>query len=335
MGCLRVETLLKFLPPPGQPRVTRYGAAAVLVAVFFLLSLGAGVAAGPFEFLFLILPVLLASVLYDRGSGFLATGLGALAMASQLDWQADPVGHLVALTVFGIVALFIAVFCETLRSALERGLAAQQELQLLLQEQRHRMKNDLALLSSMIALQARSQSNPPVRAALESAVARLHVIAEGQDHLQSATGDQVVNMQEYIEDVCWRLGEALRDVRPIALRVDSEEVMLDSRQAIRIGLIVNELATNALKHAFPGERGGTIQVRLQRLPTRLVIIVEDDGVGCPEDEQGGLGSRVVSLLAQQSGGSIKRESANPGCRVVVTMPQSGEPALFSWGSKAA
>ena len=99
LGCLRVEPLLKFLPPPGQPRLIRYGAAIVLVAVFFLLSLGAVVAAGPFEFLILILPVLLASVLYDRGSGFLATGLGVLAMASQLDWQADPVGHLVALTV--------------------------------------------------------------------------------------------------------------------------------------------------------------------------------------------------------------------------------------------
>jgi two-component sensor histidine kinase len=326
-----VETLLKFLPPPGQPRLIRYGAAIVLVTVFFLLSLGAGVAAGPFEFLILILSVLLASVLYDRGSGFLAAGLSVLAIASQLDWQADPVGHLVALTVFAIVALFIAVFCEALRSALERGLAAQQELRLLLQEQRHRVKNDLALLSSMISLQARSQSSPPVRAALESAVARLHVIAEGQDHLQSATGDQVVNMQEYLEDVCWRLGEALRDVRPIALRVDSEEVMLDTRQAIRIGLIVNELATNALKHAFPGDRAGTIGVKLRRHPTDTTIMVEDNGIGCPEDAQGAHGLRLVTLLAEQSGGSIKRESANPGCRVVITVPQSREPALFSGG----
>lgn len=315
-----VETLLKLLPPPGQPRLIRYSVTAALVVVFFMISLGAGVAAGPFEFVFLILPILLASVLYDRGSGFLATGLGALAMASQLDWQHDPVGHLVALAIFTVSGFFIAVFCETLRSALERGLIAQQELTLLLQEQRHRIKNDLALLSSMIALQARSQSSPPVRAALESAVARLHVIAEGQDHLHSASGDPVVNMQEYLEDVCWRLGEALRDVRPIALRVDSEEVMLDTRQAIRIGLIVNELATNALKHAFPGERGGTIQVRLWRRPAALTIIVEDDGIGCPEDGPEGLGSRVVSLLAQQSGGSIKRGSANPGCRVIVTMP---------------
>jgi hypothetical protein len=108
---------------------------------------------------------------------FLNTPLGVLAMASQFDWRADPVGHLVALVIFAIVALFIALFCEALRSALERGAAAQHELQLLLQEQRHRTKNDLALLSSMIALQARSQSSPLVRAALESAGARLRAVA--------------------------------------------------------------------------------------------------------------------------------------------------------------
>jgi hypothetical protein len=113
---LIVETLLKFLPSPGQPRAFRYGVTVVLVAVFFLFSLGAKVAAGPFGFLFLILPVLLASILFDRGSGFLATVLGVLALASQLDWQANPTGHLVALTIFAIVALFIAVSCEALRS---------------------------------------------------------------------------------------------------------------------------------------------------------------------------------------------------------------------------
>jgi two-component sensor histidine kinase len=317
---LIVEALLKFLPSPGQPRAVRYGIAVVLVAVFFVFSLAAGIAVGPFEFLFLILPVLLASVLYDRGSGFLASGLSILAMASQLDWRADPVGNLAALVIFAIVASFVAVFCEALRKALERGAAAQEELKLLLAEQRHRMKNDLALLSSMITLQARSQASPPVRTALESAAARLHVFAKGQDQLQFATGDQTVHMQEYLEDVCQRLGEALRGVRPIAVRVDCENVIINSQQAIRIGLMVNELATNALKHAFPNDRGGTIQVRLQRRPSDLIIMVEDDGVGCPEQLQIGLGSRLITLLAEQSGGSIKRETANPGCRAVITIP---------------
>jgi two-component sensor histidine kinase len=316
---LPVEVLLKFLPSPGQPRGVRYSVTVVLVAVFFLFSFAAGIAVGPLEFLFLILPVLLASVLYDRGSGFLATGLSLLAIASQLNWRADPVGNLAALVIFAIVASFVAVFCEALRSVLERGAAAQEELKLLLREQRHRMKNDLALLSSMITLQARSQASPPVRTALESAAARLHVFAKGQDQLQFATGDQTVNMQEYLGDVCRRFGEALRGARQIAVRVECENVIIDSRQAIRIGLIVNELATNALKHAFPEDRAGTIQVRLRRRLTDLTVIVED-GVGCPEGVQAGLGSRLVTLLAEQSGGVIKREAANPGCRVVITIP---------------
>jgi two-component system, sensor histidine kinase PdtaS len=155
---------------------------------------------------------------------------------------------------------------------------------------------------------------------LESAAARLHVVAKGQNQFQFATDDQTVNMREYLEDVCGRLGEALQDARPIAVRVDCEDVIIDSRQAIRVGLIVNELATTALKHAFPGDRGGTIQVQLRRRPTDLTIIVEDDGVGRPQDVKAGLGSRLVTLLAQQSGGSIKREAANPGWRVVVMIP---------------
>jgi two-component sensor histidine kinase len=200
------------------------------------------------------------------------------------------------------------------------------------------MKNDLALLSSMITLQARSQASPPVRTALESAAARLHVFAKGQDQLQSAT-DETVSMQGYLEDVCQRLGEALRGVRPIAVRVDCENVIINSQQAIRIGLMVNELATNALKHAFPNDRGGAIQVGLQRRPIDLIIMVEDDGVGCPDQLQIGLGSRLVTLLAEQSGGNIKRETANPGCRVIITVPhglsENGNAQRGAAGSLAA
>lgn len=315
-----METLLKFLPSAGQPRVIRYGVAVILVGVFFLFSLAAGQATGLFGLVILIMPVLLASVIFDRGSGFLATALGVVAMASQQDWQVAPLRHLVALTIFAIVAFFTAAFCEGLRKALERGAVAQEDLKLLLQEQRHRMKNDLALLSSMLGLQARSQSNTSVRTAFESAAARLNVVAEGQDQLQFADEDQTVNMQEYLEDVCRRLGEALRDVRSIAVRVNCENVVIESRQAIRIGLMVNELVTNALKHAFPGDRAGTVQVRLRRRPTDLIIAVEDDGIGYPEGAPVGLGSRLVILLAEQSGGSIKREATNPGCRIVITIP---------------
>jgi hypothetical protein len=107
-----VEALLKFLPPTPQPIAIRYGVTIVLVAVFFLFSPAAGIAAGPFEFVFLILPVLLASILFDSGTGFVAAGLSVLAMGSQLEWQADVVGHLAELTAFAIVALFTAALAN-------------------------------------------------------------------------------------------------------------------------------------------------------------------------------------------------------------------------------
>jgi two-component sensor histidine kinase len=319
-GCLSVESLLKFLPSPGQPRAIRFGVTIVLVAVFLLFSLGTEAETGRVRFFFLIPPVLFTSVLYDRQCGFLATGLSALALASQLNWHADPVGNLITLTTFAIIAWFIALFGEALRNALERGLAAQQELRLLLQEQRHRIKNDLALASSLIGFQARSQSSPLVRAALEKAVKRLQVIAQTQDHLQLVSGDQAVKLQEYLEELCWNLGELLRDVRPIAIRVTSDKLVLSSRQATRIGLIVNELVTNALKYAFPEDNAGTIWVTLRRGAANLTIVVEDNGVGRREGAQAGHGSKLVMLLVEQSGGNIKWESAIPGCRVVITIP---------------
>lgn len=320
LSCVRVETLLKFLPSTGQPAAIRYGVSIVLVAVFFVFRLGAGETVDPHGLIFFIPPVLLASVLFDRGCGFAATGASVAAIASQLDWQADPWAHLAALILFSIIAMFVAISCEAMRRALERGIVAQQELQLLLQEQRHRTKNDLALVSSLITLQARSQQNPAVRTALESAVARLHVIEQSQDHLQSVAGDQAVNMREYLEELCWRLSDALRDVRPVAVRVEADKVTINSRQATRIGLIVSELAANALKYAFPGDRAGTIKVTLRRGPADLTVIVEDDGIGCPEDAQVGFGSRLVPLLVQQLGGSTKREPATPGYRVIITLP---------------
>lgn len=298
----------------------RYGTAIVLVAIFFVFRLGAGDIGDEYPFVFYISPIIAASVLFDRGTGFVATGFSALAVATQVDWRDDPVRQLAALILFSVVGSLVAALTEGMRAALERGLAAQRELQVLLQEQRHRMKNDFATASSLIALQARAQSNLPARAALESAVAKLHVIAETQGHLQITTNDQFVNLQGYVEDICLGLGEALRDVRPIAIRVESEKILLDSRRATHIGLIVNELVTNALKHAFPGDRAGTIQVRLLQRPTDLTIVVEDDGVGCSENVTSGLGTRLVKLLAQQAGGSARQEPANPGCRVVITIP---------------
>jgi two-component sensor histidine kinase len=219
-------------------------------------------------------------------------------------------------------SLFVVIVGEGMRKALERQVAAQEESELLLQEQGHRIKNDLAIASSLIALQARAHKDRTVRAALESAVARLHVLAQSHDHLRITTGDHVTDMQEYLSDVCWKLGEALRGIRPIAVEVDADRVVTNTQKATRIGLIVNELVTNALKHAFPDDGAGTVWVKVRRTPTELTLVVEDNGIGCPEEAKDGLGSRLTRLLVQQLGGTMTRESATPGCRITITIPSA-------------
>jgi two-component sensor histidine kinase len=315
-----MEALLKFLPPRPQPVVVRYGASAALVLVFFAFRLGAGPAAGEYSFIFFIPPILAASVLFDRGSGFVATALSAALVGVLVDWRIGALSHVAALTLFVCVSAFVVIVGEGMRKALEKSAAAGEDLQLLLDEQGHRIKNDLAIASALIMLQARAQGDPTVRAALESAVARVHVLAKGYDHLRPTARDQATDMQRYLGEVCWKLGESLRGVRPIAVEVEADRVEIRSQTATRLGLIVNELVTNALKHAFPDDRGGTVYVRLRRSGGELTLEVEDNGIGCPDAPTDGLGSRLVRLLVQQLRGQMTRAAAAPGCRVTIVIP---------------
>jgi len=315
-----MEALLKFLPARPQPVAVRYGASAALVLIFFAFRLGAGPAAGTYSFIFFIPPILLASVLFDRGSGFVATAVSAALVSALLDWRLGPLNHVAALTLFVCVSVFVVIVGEGMRNALEKSAETGDDLQLLLDEQGHRIKNDLAIASALIMLQARAQSDQRVRAALESAVARVHVLAKGYDHLRSTARDQATDMERYLGEVCWKLGESLRGVRPIAVEVDADRVETRSQTATRLGLIVNELVTNALKHAFPDERGGTVYVRLRRNGGELTLEIEDDGIGCPEMPSEGLGSRLVRLLVQQLRGQMTRVASVPGCRVTIVIP---------------
>ena len=105
------------------------------------------------------------------------------------------------------------------------------------------------------------------------------------------------------------------------LKTDIESELLPTDQAIPIGLIVNELVTNAVKYGFPGEEKGTIMVTLKRLPGELRLTVADDGKGLdPGRADSGLGGRLVDGFAQQLGGRVKRKSDSQGTTVHLILP---------------
>ena len=325
LGVSGVENLLLLLPNRPQSILVRYGVTTLIVLVCFLLQIAVEFQSEMFTFFLLLPGIFLASVLFDRGSGFyatiLSTALCIVVLLPPQSWLLPP-QYLLPLLLFVLVGLALATVSEAMRKALEKAVAAEQSKEVIIQELNHRIRNNLAMLASILELQLRSQTEPGAKDAFASAAARVHVIANAHDHLLPRHGQSTIDMREYLTACCRNLGDTLRDVRPIAVNVGVSQIYLRSEKAVAVGLIVNELVTNALKYAFPDERGGVVNVTLHgKTASELELVVEDNGKGCPEDAKEGLGSRIVRLLAQQLGTTIRREGANPGYRVSLTIPE--------------
>jgi two-component sensor histidine kinase len=320
-----MEKLLFLLPDRPQSILVRYGVTTLIVLVFFALQIGVELQSGMFTFFLLLPGIFLVAVLFDRGSGFYASILSTVLCIAVLlpsDRQLPSPQYLLPFVLFVLVGLAFATIGEGMRKALEKAVAAERSAEVMLYELNHRIRNNLSMVASVLELQKRSQKEQGAKDAFATAVARVHVIANAHAHLLPKEAQSLIDMREYLTVCCQNLGDALRDVRPIAVNVSAEQILLRDDRAVSVGLIVNELVTNAFKYAFPDDRGGTVNVILHRVSDgKLELVVEDNGKGCPQEVKEGLGSRIVRLLAQQLGSIVTRAAANPGCRVSLTIPE--------------
>ena len=321
----RMENILQWLPSKPQPVLIRYGLSAGFVGICFLLMRLVEIQTGVSCFFMMYPAVFFAAVLFDRGSGLLAAALStALLIASTHERSAGllPQHYWLPLALFLIIGLLIALISEALRKGWERAVEAERTKDLLYRELGHRTKNDFAMAASVLTLQARSQSNPEVTEALNAAVGRLHALARAHQQFGHAEDDSAgVQMRSYLEVLCQTLGESMARPEQVVLKIDCDEITLPIARAIPVGLITNELVTNAYKHAFDDGRRGVVTVALRRGST-VSLLVEDNGKGCAEGAARGLGSQLVHLLVRQLNGSMERIHSNPGCRVHVTFPES-------------
>lgn len=315
-----METLVRLLPGP-QPVAIRYGVTVVIVLGALILRLGMGEGTGRYGFIHFILPIVASSLLFDRGTGFFAVALSAALVAIIIPWGSDVSGSISAIAYFVLVGACLVLVSAGLHSALMKAHAAQTAADLLLQEMSHRVKNKFGMISSIIALQART-SDPDTRHALQDVATRVNVIATVHDYLQLSRHDGLIDMEEYLTGLCKALKEALSGHRPISLGAHAIPVQLAAEKALATGLIVNELVTNAFKYAFEEERPGHIQVDLTQDDAGLILTVSDNGRGRIPDSEPGLGTRLVTVFSAQLGGTAVWDvSPQNGCRATIRFPR--------------
>jgi two-component sensor histidine kinase len=171
------------------------------------------------------------------------------------------------------------------------------------------VKNNLQIVSSMLNLQMGKLSDTKAIELFKESQNRVRSIALFHEKLYQSRDLGRVEIADYLKglanDLFATYGVNLED---IVLAVRSEDIPLDVDAAISCGLIVNELVSNALKHAFPAHRKGQVEVTLRAAGTEVVLEVADNGVGFPADRDfrspGTLGLKLVAIFTEQVGGTM-------------------------------
>jgi len=185
-----------------------------------------------------------------------------------------------------------------------------EEKEMLLREIHHRVKNNLMIISSLLNLQSRYIKDKQVLDVFKDSQNRARSMALIHDRLYQSSHLKRIDIGDYIQTLAGDLFRAYAtDSARIKLNFDIEEVMVDINTMIPLGLIVNELLSNSLKHAFPEEREGHIDIGFHSQDHSYQLIVSDNGVGFPEDinyqDTKSLGLRLVNILTDQIDGTIK------------------------------
>ena len=219
-----------------------------------------------------------------------------------------------------LVGAFVQRQRQTPSEALRFAAAAAeaQNRDVLLREMQHRVKNNFQLILASISIQKRRYSAHEVHRALDHVASRINAISLAHDQLTLRPDGRIVKLSDYIRVLCHSIRQQAENVE---IDAESDELELTIERAVPLGLILNELATNSLKHAF-GPEGGSIKVRLaggiDYGQGRLTV--SDDGRGMSNPNTAGSGLKLVASLARQIGGTVNQESSDRGTATAIVFP---------------
>jgi len=207
------------------------------------------------------------------------------------------------------------------------------EKAILLQELQHRVANSLQIIASVILQSARKTTSEETRINLRDAHSRVMSVAALQQQL-AASRLGAVELEPYFTQLCKSIAASMiHHPTRLTLTVEVDDSVTDADVSVSLGLVVTELVINALKHAFPGGRSGSIVVGYRSHGPDWTLSIKDDGVGMPRDAASatpGLGTSIVEALSKQLKARIQVESGSHGTLVsVIHSPLSAIEATGS------
>jgi two-component sensor histidine kinase len=203
--------------------------------------------------------------------------------------------------------------------------AALDRHQILLKEVNHRVKNSLQVVSAMLQLQATSVGDPDLSERLKEASNRVNAVGRAYERLAYNADYENIELVEYLREI---ISDLEPTVAPCKIQFEANEgIQIAADRAILVGLIINELVSNAGKYAYPDSPGGLIWVRLFRSDRNSILVsVRDEGAGLPlgfdPTTSKGLGSRLVYALSKQLGAELTRPIPPVGTDYTLLVPLS-------------
>jgi two-component sensor histidine kinase len=307
-------------------------AAAVVIAYLVQIPLERQVPGEPFLLFALI--VITATLAFGAYAGFTAVGLstflslpffepyGSLSLIHAMD--------LISIELYVLLGIGCVIAFSRLRQTLitlsdtnEALARADKNKSLLLRETAHGVANNFATVAALLSMKSVSLDDTKAKRSLDEAVEQVKVMARVHRRLRARDQDVSLDSGAYMRELCDDFG-GMAHGRPIVIECEANSRPLCVQQAVLLGLILNELVTNAVKHGFPDGRAGHIRVRLEALDALLRLSVEDDGVGfdCAtrSGAEYGQGRALVLGLCRELGGDLEIESTTSGSSFRLTFP---------------
>ena len=315
----------------GWPLVVKLVLATLIVGAALLIRLGLEPYLTAYRALFFLPAILLSTLLLGRVVGLYTALLSTLVVFYFLTEPAysfaihDP-GDGFGLALFLAICISVVLLVDPLQSALLDSVARARDAELHLAELQHRMRNNLQIATALLITQGR-QASQETRNALRAAADRINNLARIQDRMSQAQSDGHVDSRAFVTGLCEDIRGALVGIRPIAFDVRAASEQVGADRMAPLGLIINELVTNALKYAFPDERSGALSVRFDRQGEEFVLTVADDGVGisgATPSKGSGLGAVLIRAMTGQLGGTLESGAAAQGTMWIVRFPRESK-----------